>query len=244
MKVSGKPGASTTQPWDFLRWVHEKSHSQFNDRKKTNGWRASGDGRTVLSQWSDSACVLPERRGGQVDAGLVAAQEQGTPQKEARGVSGSGAGVGGHGDNFELGDGNPQPGGMDDSLTADAERGRDGAIAAGAAMLSVSPATRVFVALNPVDMRRSFNGLYAQVQSVLKEDPLSGHLFVFTNRLRNRIKVIFFDGSGLWVCAKRLERGTFGWPTGEGVSCSLRPEQLQLLLHGMEATSRQRWYRR
>src|SRR5437773_2845987 len=242
--VSGKPGASTTQPWDFLRWVHEKSHSQFNDRKKTNGWRASGDGRTVLSQWSDSACVLPERRGGQVDAGLVAAQEQGTPQKEARGVSGSGAGVGGHGDNFELGDGNPQPGGMDDSLTADAERGRDGAIAAGAAMLSVSPATRVFVALNPVDMRRSFNGLYAQVQSVLKEDPLSGHLFVFTNRLRNRIKVIFFDGSGLWVCAKRLERGTFGWPTGEGVSCSLRPEQLQLLLHGMEATSRQRCYRR
>src|SRR5438552_5505735 len=121
--VSGKPGASTSQPWDFLRWVHEKSHSQFNDRKKTNGWRASGDGRTVLSQWSDSACVLPERRGGQVDAGLVAAQEQGTPQKEARGVSGSGAGVGGHGDNFELGDGNPQPGGMDDSLTADAERG-------------------------------------------------------------------------------------------------------------------------
>ena len=111
-------------------------------------------------------------------------------------------------------------------------------------MLSISPATRVFVALNPVDMRRSFNGLYAQVQSVLKEDPLSGHLFVFTNRLRNRIKVIFFDGSGLWVCAKRLERGTFGWPTGEGVSCSLRPEQLQLLLHGMEATSRQRWYRR
>lgn len=111
-------------------------------------------------------------------------------------------------------------------------------------MLSVSPATRVFVALNPVDMRRSFNGLYAQVQSVLKEDPLSGHLFVFTNRLRTRIKVIFFDGSGLWVCAKRLERGTFGWPTGEGVSCNLRPEQLQLLLHGMEGASRQRWYRR
>jgi transposase len=69
-------------------------------------------------------------------------------------------------------------------------------------MLSVSPATRVFVALKPIDMRRSFNGLYAEVQSVLNEDPLSGHLFVFTNRHRNRIKVIFFDGSGLWVCAK------------------------------------------
>lgn len=74
--------------------------------------------------------------------------------------------------------------------------------------------------------------------------PFSGHLFVFTNRLRNRVKVLFFDGSGLWVCAKRLERGTFGWPEGEGVSCSLRPEQLQLLLHGMEGTSRRRWYRR
>lgn len=111
-------------------------------------------------------------------------------------------------------------------------------------MLSLSPATRVFVALKPIDMRRSFNGLYAEVQSVLKEDVLSGHLFVFTNRHRNRIKVIFFDGSGLWVCAKRLERGTFGWPEGEGAHCSLRPEQLQLLLHGIEGVSRRRWYRR
>lgn len=111
-------------------------------------------------------------------------------------------------------------------------------------MLSLSPATRVFVALEPVDMRRSFNGLYAAVQSVLKQDPLSGHLFVFTNRPRNRIKILYFDGSGLWVCAKRLERGTFGWPEGEGVSSSLRPEQLQLLLHGLEGTSRRRWYRR
>ena len=75
-------------------------------------------------------------------------------------------------------------------------------------MLSLSPATRVFVALEPVDMRRSFNGLYAAVQSVLAEDPLSGHLFVFTNRLRNRVKVLFFDGSGLWICAKRLEGDT------------------------------------
>jgi transposase len=136
--------------------------------------------------------------------------------------------------------GNRQPAGLDDPITPGAERRGDGATIPGAGMLSLSPATRVFVALNPVDMRRSFNGLYAEV----KEDPLSGHLFVFTNRLRNRIKVIFFDGSGLWICAKRLERGTFGWPSGEGASCSLRPEQLQLLLHGLEGTSRRRWYRR
>ena len=110
-------------------------------------------------------------------------------------------------------------------------------------MLSLSPATRVFVALTPVDMRQSFNGLHAQVQSLLREDPLSGHIFVFSNRLRNRVKILFWDGSGLWVCAKRLERGRFGWPTGEGASRCLRPEELQLLLHGLEARSRRGWYR-
>lgn len=110
-------------------------------------------------------------------------------------------------------------------------------------MLSLSPATRVFVALSPVDMRRSFNGLYAHVQTVLQEDPVSGHLFVFTNRLRNRVKILYWDGSGLWVCAKRLERGTFGWPTGEGASRTVRPEELQLLLHGIEGRPRRHWYR-
>jgi transposase len=110
-------------------------------------------------------------------------------------------------------------------------------------MLSFSPATRIFVALQPVDMRYGFNGLYAQVQTVLQEKPLSGHLFVFSNRLRNRLKILFWDGSGLIICAKRLERGTFGWPTGTGASCCLRPEELQLLLHGLEGQSRRRWYR-
>lgn len=141
-------------------------------------------------------------------------------------------------------DGNGQPAGMDDPVAADAERGRYGAIVERGAMLSLSPATRIFVALNPIDMRRSFNGLYAEVQTVLREDPLSGHLFVFTNRLRNRIKIICFDGSGLWICAKRLERGTFGWPEAGGVHCNLRPEQLQMLLHGLEGVSRRRWHRR
>ena len=110
-------------------------------------------------------------------------------------------------------------------------------------MLSLSPATKIFVALSPVDMRKSFNGLFALVQTVLGENPLSGHLFLFTNKLRNRIKVIYWDGSGLWVCAKRLERSSFGWPSGEGVSLCLRPEELQLLLHGMEGTPRRHWYR-
>jgi transposase len=110
-------------------------------------------------------------------------------------------------------------------------------------MLSVSPATRIFVALSPVDMRKSFNGLYAHVQTVLQQDPLSGHLFVYTNRLRNRVKILLWDGSGLWVCTKRLERSSFAWPSGDGVSRCIRPEELQLLLHGIEGTPRRHWYR-
>jgi len=111
-------------------------------------------------------------------------------------------------------------------------------------MLSLSPATRIFVALAPVDLRQSFNGLSACVQSVLAQDPLSGHLFLFTNRSRNRLKVLVWEGSGLWVCAKRLEKGTFGWPQGEEPSRCLRPEELSLLLHGLEATPRRHWLRR
>ena len=61
-------------------------------------------------------------------------------------------------------------------------------------MLSLSPATRVFVAIQPIDMRRSFNGLYADVQTVFGQDPLTGHLFLFTNRRRNRVKVLYWDG--------------------------------------------------
>ena len=110
-------------------------------------------------------------------------------------------------------------------------------------MLSLSTATRIFVALDPVDMRQSFNGLYARVQTVLQEEPTSGHWFVFTNKPRNRLKILFWDGSGLFVCAKRLEKGTFGWPAGEGKSLCLRAEELTLLLHGIESTARRQWHR-
>jgi len=111
-------------------------------------------------------------------------------------------------------------------------------------MLSLSPATRVYVALAPVDLRGGFNALSALVKTKLQADPLSGHLFVFTNQSRNRLKVLYWDGSGLWVCAKRLEQGRFGWPRGEGASCTLRPEQWTNLVQGMEAVSRRNWYRR
>ncbi len=81
------------------------------------------------------------------------------------------------------------------------------------------------------------------MQTVLRQEPTSGHWFVFTNKRRNRLKILLWDGSGLWICAKRLEKGTFGWPAGEGASQGLRPEELTLLLHGLESTSRRPWHR-
>lgn len=110
-------------------------------------------------------------------------------------------------------------------------------------MLSLSTATRVFVALEAIDMRQSFNGLSTRVQTVLQQEVTAGHWFVFTNRRRNRLKILFWDGSGLILCTKRLEKGTFGWPVGEGASQCLRPEELLLLVHGIEGTPRRHWHR-
>lgn len=111
-------------------------------------------------------------------------------------------------------------------------------------MLNLSAATRVFVATAPVDLRGSFNRLFALTQTVLQQDPLSGHWFVFTNRQRNRVKVLCWDGSGLWVCAKRLERGRFTWPDAPNPSARLRSEELSALLAGLEVQAKANWYRR
>jgi len=111
-------------------------------------------------------------------------------------------------------------------------------------MLNLAAATRVFIALAPVDLRASFNRLSALAQNQLAQDPLSGHLFVFTNRPRNRLKILFWDGSGLWVCAKRLEQGRFSWPKGEGASVTWRGERLSALLNGLEVREKDGWYRR
>jgi transposase len=111
-------------------------------------------------------------------------------------------------------------------------------------MLNLSAATRVFLATAPVDLRGSFNRLFALTQSVLLQDPLSGHWFVFTNRQRNRIKILFWDGSGLWCCAKRLERGRFTWPGAATACASLRGEELMALLSGLEVREKDGWYRR
>ena len=111
-------------------------------------------------------------------------------------------------------------------------------------MFALTPATRIFVALDPVDLRQSFNGLCAWVQQHLAQDPLSGHLYLFTNRQRNRLKLLFFDGSGLWCCAKRLVRSRFVWPQGEGEHVLVRTEELSALLSGLDVRARPDWYRR
>ena len=111
-------------------------------------------------------------------------------------------------------------------------------------MLSLSSATRVFVATRPVDLRGSFNALSRMTKQVLAQDPLSGHWFVFTNRRRNRVKILCWDGSGLWVLAKRLEKGRLSWPVSEHAGATLRPEELTALVCGMEVRAKANWYRR
>jgi transposase len=107
---------------------------------------------------------------------------------------------------------------------------------------------RIFLATGATDMRKSFNGLSGLVRSRLAEDPLSGDLFVFCNRAKNRLKILFFDSTGLWVLAKRLERGTFDWPAelAGRERLELRYEKLLLILGGLdtgELEERKRWRR-
>ena len=115
-------------------------------------------------------------------------------------------------------------------------------------MFGLGAATRVYLAVGATDMRKGFDGLYGLVRQRLAADPLSGHLFLFCNRPRTRLKVLFWDGSGLWVCAKRLEQGRFSWPreATEGTKASLRGDELALLLGGIDLAKTQRkdWWRR
>ena len=113
-------------------------------------------------------------------------------------------------------------------------------------MLSLTAATRIFLVAGPTDMRKSFNGLQAIVTSELKKSALSGDLFVFSNRRRDLLKILYWDRSGFWVCAKRLETGTFAWPKTGGGSLEMTREELMLLLGGLDlgSTKRRRWYER
>lgn len=115
-------------------------------------------------------------------------------------------------------------------------------------MFGLGAATRIYLAAGRTDMRKGFNGLYGLVRDRLQCEPLSGHVFLFCNGQRNRLKLVFWDGSGLWVCAKKLEKGRFRWPEvgGEEVKVQLSQEELALLLGGIDLrqAERRRWYRR
>ena len=116
-------------------------------------------------------------------------------------------------------------------------------------MIPVGPATRIYLAAGATDLRKSFEGLSDLVRHRFQQDPLSGHLFVFANRLRTRIKLLYWDGTGLWVCAKRLPQGTFHWPrTAESETGALPvlAEELTLLLSGidLEQSQPRAWWRR
>ena len=95
---------------------------------------------------------------------------------------------------------------------------------------------------------KGFDGLYGLVRDRLGEDPMSGHLFLFTNRGRSRLKALVWDGSGLWVCAKRLEKGRFRWPVAQdGRSITMRAEELAMLVNGLDVAGaglRKNWLRR
>jgi len=84
------------------------------------------------------------------------------------------------------------------------------------------------------DMQRGFHGLSTQVQTVLNEQPYSGHVFVFRGRRGDIIKCLWFDGDGLCLFAKRLERGRFVWPKAESGTVSLSRAQLSMLLEGID----------
>ena len=116
-------------------------------------------------------------------------------------------------------------------------------------MLSFTGGLKVFVALEPVDLRKSFSGLEGLVSERLGEDLRQGALFVFTNRRHSRLKILYWDGSGLWLLIKRLEQGTFSWPKVAGqdkVKLRLAPEAFAMLTDGIDLRGgRMRpWYER
>jgi transposase len=101
-------------------------------------------------------------------------------------------------------------------------------------MITLPAGTRIWLAAGVTDMRKGFDGLAAQVQAALCESPFTGHVFVFRGRAGDRVKVLWWDGTGLCLFAKRLERGRFVWPQAQGGAVSLSAAQLSMLLEGID----------
>ena len=114
-------------------------------------------------------------------------------------------------------------------------------------MLSLPPSVRVFVATHPVDGRKGADSLIAMIRSVFEHDPLTGHLYVFFSRRRDRVRVVYWDRNGIAMWSKRLEQGRFGGtlgPAGEGLLDAIEPGELAMVLDGIELIDtrrRPRW---
>ena len=103
-------------------------------------------------------------------------------------------------------------------------------------MIKLPENTRIFLALEPVNMRKSFDGLAILAQEVIQQNPLQGHLFVFRNKPADKIKVMWWDRNGLAIFYKRLEKGRFKFPKQRGASMTMTSEELALLLDGIDFT--------
>ena len=101
-------------------------------------------------------------------------------------------------------------------------------------MIGLAGETRVWLASGPTDMRRGFDGLTRVVQETLRRDPHCGHLFVFRGKRGGLIKILWHDGQGLCLFAKRLERGRFVWPRSDGEAVTISAAQLGYLLEGID----------
>jgi transposase len=110
-------------------------------------------------------------------------------------------------------------------------------------VIPVPANTRVWLAAGATDMRKGFNGLAAQAQKVLAADPYCGHLFVFRGRRGDLIKVVWWDGQGACLFAKRLERGRFVWPSPANGKVAITAAQLAMLLEGIDWRAPQRTWR-
>ena len=131
-------------------------------------------------------------------------------------------------------------------------------------MLTPSPNTKIFLAAGATDLRAGFEKLTILAQALFASSPACGHYFLFCNASRTRLKVLCWDGSGLWLCVKRLERGSFAWPPAPlaaagspakgtadpplkaGAPLTLSAAELTLLLAGIDLTRTQhrRWWGR
>jgi len=107
-------------------------------------------------------------------------------------------------------------------------------------MLSLPPSVKVFVATEATDMRKSIDALSIEVKEVLHKDPLSGHLFVFCNKRGDKIKILYWDRNGFCLWYKRLERGIFRLPKIQAKVFMIAPNELNLLLEGVDLTDRKR----